>query len=374
MTPFLPLDTAEWQRSCTEVAMEAARLQEAVNPRLRLALAPLLEVMNCYSSNLIEGHHTFRGEVAAALRTATEHKSQESLVREAMAHVATQRAVDVRLQDGAWNPATPEALGWMHAEFTSRLPEDLRWAESPDGKTRLAVVPGAWRTGQVSVGRHDPPLHTALPLFLAEFVVRYGAHDSPSPHSLAKIAAAHHRLLWIHPLLDGTGRVTRLMTDAMFKRAALGCGGRWRISRGFARKVGDYKRLIETADAPRQGQLDGRGNVSQRALDAWCAFVIERAHDQIRFMRDLLKPALLSARIHAWARESFPHAQHERIGLLLSLVMQNAEITRATTTTLLGVGERQARNIIDDLGRRGVAAAEPRGPLRRAIAMNTVPR
>jgi Fic family protein len=374
MTPFLPSDGDGWQALCTEVAMESARLQEGVHPNLRAALAPLLELMNCYYSNLIEGHHTFPGEVEAALRTAGEHQTQESLVIEAMAHVHTQRQITKRLDDPGWNPTSEEALRWIHAEFTRQLPDDMRWVESPDGKTRIRIVPGELRDGRVTVGRHDPPTHTALPRLLAEFTSQYGKHDNASPASLAKIAAAHHRLLWIHPFYDGNGRVARLMTDAMLERAKVGCGGLWRISRGFARRVNDYKRLLENADAPRQGSLDGRGNLSQRAFDDWCSFVIERAKDQIGFMRDSIRPAALGDRIRAWARDAFPRSDHERMSLLLAMVMQNGEVSRATAAVMLGVTDRQVRNVVDDLVKRGVVATEPRGPLRPAIAMNVVPR
>jgi Fic family protein len=374
MTPFLPSDGEGWQAQCTDVAMEAARLQAAVHPLLRAALAPLLELMNCYYSNLIEGHHTFPGEVARALRTAGEHRSQQSLVVEAMAHVATQRQITARLGDSDWNPTTVDALRWMHAEFIRHLPDDMLWVESPERTTRIHIIPGELRAGRVTVGHLDPPLHSALPRLLTEFALQYGKHGNASPASLAKIAAAHHRLLWIHPFYDGNGRITRLMTDAMLERAGVGCSGLWRISRGFARRVTDYKRLLQNADAPRQGSLDGRGNLSQQTLDDWCSFVIACAKDQIGFMRDIIRPENLADRIRSWAKDAFPRSDHGRISLLLTMVMQNGEISRATAAMVLGVTDRQVRNVIDELVQHGVVATEPRGPLRPAISMQVVPR
>jgi Fic family protein len=53
-------------------------------------------------------------------------------------------------------------------------------------------------------------------------------------------AAAHHWLLWIHPFLDGNGRVARLMSHAMLLEA-LDTGGIWSIARGLARNVNSYK-------------------------------------------------------------------------------------------------------------------------------------
>ena len=48
------------------------------------------------------------------------------------------------------------------------------------------------------------------------------------------VAAAHHRLLWIHPFLDGNGRVARLLSHAMLLQA-LDTGGIWSVARGLAR-------------------------------------------------------------------------------------------------------------------------------------------
>jgi len=61
------------------------------------------------------------------------------------------------------------------------------------------------------------------------------------------IAAAHHRLLWIHPFLDGNGRVARLMSYAMLLDA-LDTGGAWSIARGLARNVGVYKSHLAQCD------------------------------------------------------------------------------------------------------------------------------
>jgi len=47
-------------------------------------------------------------------------------------------------------------------------------------------------------------------------------------------AAAHNRLLWIHPFTDGNGRVARLMSYAMLQDA-VGTIGVWSIARGLAR-------------------------------------------------------------------------------------------------------------------------------------------
>jgi len=46
------------------------------------------------------------------------------------------------------------------------------------------------------------------------------------------IAAAHHRLNYIHPFPDGNGRVSRLMSHAMAQVADIGAHGLWSVPRG----------------------------------------------------------------------------------------------------------------------------------------------
>ena len=53
------------------------------------------------------------------------------------------------------------------------------------------------------------------------------------------LAAAHQRLRWIHPFIDGNGRVMRLHTHAILQ--ALGyTRGLWSPLRGFARSQDRY--------------------------------------------------------------------------------------------------------------------------------------
>lgn len=83
------------------------------------------------------------------------------------------------------------------------------------------------------------------------------------------LASAHHRFNYIHPFPDGNGPVSRLMSHAMASVAGVGAHGLWSISRGLARGLesrADYKRMMAHSDMPRQGDRDGRGNLSVTAL------------------------------------------------------------------------------------------------------------
>jgi len=41
------------------------------------------------------------------------------------------------------------------------------------------------------------------------------------------MAAANHRLAWIHPFVDGNGRVVRMLLDTCFLNEGLNSAGLW---------------------------------------------------------------------------------------------------------------------------------------------------
>src|ERR1019366_8555223 len=91
--------------------------------------------------------------------------------------------------------------------------------------------------------------------------------------SIISTAAAHHRLVWIHPFMDRNGRIARLMSHAMMLDM-LDTGAVWSVARGLARSVQEYKRLLSNCDAPRRNDLDGRGALSEEALAEFTHFFL----------------------------------------------------------------------------------------------------
>jgi Fic family protein len=61
--------------------------------------------------------------------------------------------------------------------------------------------------------------HQTLPQILARFEEAYASKAILATDQLVALAAAHHRLTWIHPFGDGNGRVTRLYSHAWLVRA-----------------------------------------------------------------------------------------------------------------------------------------------------------
>jgi Fic family protein len=243
------------------------------------------------------------------------------------------------------------------------MPEDLLWVEDPVTKERHRVVPGELRKRDVQVGRLVAVSPGALPRFLQRFEQVYG--NLGKTESIIATAAAHHRLLWVHPFLDGNGRVARLMSHAVLLDT-LDTGAVWSVARGLARNVNEYKQLLANCNLPRRNDLDGRGALSEEALADFTRFFLTICVDQVTFMEGLVQPDHLRARILLWAEEEIRIGKlPPKSGSILEAVLYRGELPRGDADSVVGTGSRQARRIVSALVERGVLESEsPRAPLR----------
>src|SRR6185312_16823193 len=154
---------------------------------------------------------------------------------------------------------------------------------------------------------------------------------------------------WIHPFMDGNGRVARLMSHATMLET-LDTGAVWSVARGLARKVQEYKALLSNCDLPRRNDLDGRGSLSEEALAAFTNFFLKVCIDQVDFMEGLVQPDRLRTRILLWAEEEIRMGGlPARSGEILQAVLYRGELPRGDVGAVLGTGERQGRRIVSVL-------------------------
>jgi len=207
------------------------------------------------------------------------------------------------------------------------------------------------------------------------FEQAYASERLTKPRRAIAAAAAHHRLLWIHPFLDGNGRVTRLMSHAMLLDLGVGCA-LWSISRGLARRSVEYKRLVMAAAEPRNGDLDGRGALSQRALIDFCSFFLECCFDQVRYMRELLEPSELQRRIELYVRDDEDAERlPKRSFALLREALLSGGLERGRVPRLINVSERTARRVISALvAKRLLVSESHKAPLRLGFPIDVVER
>ena len=190
------------------------------------------------------------------------------------------------------------------------------------------------------------------------------------------MAAAHQRIGWVHPFLDGNGRVMRLHTHTLL--SALGyTGGLWSPLRGFARSVDRYYALLAAADEPRHGNLDGRGNLSEQALAAWIDYVLDICLDQVQFMKSTLNPGAMEQRIAAcpvFEQETRKSGVRlEALRPLHYLFLTGAEIDRGDFKRMTGLGERTAVKLLTALLQRGLLRTDtPQGKLRFGLPLHAL--
>lgn len=376
MEPMVPEEASKaLEDEVVTLIAEANQLAGRVHPVLRDSMGDLVRSMNCYYSNLIEGHDTHPRDIDRALANDFSVESEKrELQQEAVAHIYVQQLIDSGRDPDVW-PASAAYASWLHEEFCSRLPPEMLWVIHPRTGEKLPVNPGEWRVHDVEVGRHLPPEHGDLPRFMTRFDRAYQAPPLNKFRQIQTVGAVHHRFLWIHPFLDGNGRVARLMSHALFKRLGIGTS-LWSVARGLAREEELYKKLLAQADGPREGDRDGRGNLTQRGLIEFCKFFLDRSIDQIRFMSGLLEPATLLIRMEIHIEEEIRAKRLLRgsFAVLREAVLAG-EVERAKIPMLTGYEERGARNVTAALVDRGMlTASSHRAALRLAFPADVAER
>ncbi len=367
-----PLLIREGARQWTELAdlavvltEKSTALKSSLPAEIVSALANLVRSMNCYYSNLIEGHDTHPIDIERALNEDfSNDPKQRDLQLEAKAHIEVQAWIDEGGLDG--RAVQCEGLLETHRRFCELLPDGLLWIEDPGTKKRVEVIPGVLRESHAIVGKHVGISPGALLRFMTRFEEAYS--DLGKLNSILATAGAHHRFLWIHPFLDGNGRVARLMSYAML-RETLNTGGIWSVARGLARNEEQYKRLLSNCDLPRRNDLDGRGTLSEEALIEFTTFFLSVCIDQVEFMQGLMQPQRLRDRIMIWCEEEIRAgtlpARSEKV---LSMLVLQGEIARGDVAELLGTGERSSQRVTKALIEKGIIKSQStRAPLHLAF-------
>jgi Fic family protein len=370
MEPLLITESSRHRGPLADLALDLAQkssgFRRSLPPSFLASLADLVRAMNCYYSNLIEGHDTHPIDIERALKNDySQDAHKRDLQFEAKAHIAVQQWIDRGGVKGGL-AITPDGVREIHRRFCELLPEDLLWVEDPAGKQKVRVLPGELRTRDVQVGNHVAISAGSLPRFLERFAKVYGKLGKAD--GIISLAAAHHRLLWMHPFVDGNGRVTRLMSHGMLLDL-LDTGAVWSVARGLARNAQAYKTLLARCDITRRNDLDGRGTLSEEALAEFTQFFLAVCIDQVDFMESLVQPDRLRTRILLWAEEEARlGGLPARSGAILEAVLYRGELPRGDADTAAGTGERQARRIVAALLEKGVLVSDsPRAAVRLAF-------
>jgi Fic family protein len=340
-----------------------------VPPELR----SLLRSMNSYYTNRIEGQHTRPHEIDQALRK--DFSSDAKLAakqRLAVAHIEAEVMLEQRYASaqGARELYTPDAVQTLHQALFGKLPKNDLLTDEGE-----AIVPGQLRQREVRVGQHVAPAFASVPAFLQRWGSYYG-QVRRGEAALVGLACAHQRLGWIHPFVDGNGRVMRLHTHTLLN--ALGyTGGLWSPLRGFARSTERYYALLADADSLRRSDLDGRGNLSEQALMAWANYMLEICQDQVGFMSGMLDFKTLAARLEGClvfeATVIKSGVRQESLRGLHYLFLSGDEMARGDFKAMLGMSDRGATDALGALLKRGLLKSDsPQGKVRFGLPQHAL--
>lgn len=353
MEPMMPRVTPELISLSGAIRERIGGLKEKLHPITAKAVSAVVADMNSYYSNLIEGHHTYPKDIERALQNDFSSNLQErdkQLL--GLAHVKTENAILSSATEE--NIFTPGTLLKIHETFYANLPESMRLSKSQSGK-EYQIIPGKFRNFEVAMGAHQPPASKSLEKFISRFCEAY--KNIPIGEILVAAAASHHRLAWIHPFGDGNGRVVRIFTSSLLKAYGLNGGGIWSISRGLARNRSQYYAKLAIADQGRQGDLDGRGTLSERSLVEFCEFFLSTMLDQMDFMLGILKLDSVISRYTRLMHEVFPKKSELCLRIIKEL-WTFGETPRGKICEITGMSERASRAILSELESKGFVKSD----------------
>jgi len=124
MEPLFPENNKHLSDLATELVAKSNALAGRVNVLMQEGIGGLVRSMNCYYSNLIEGHQTHPIDIERALAgDYSAEPEKRNLQLEARAHIDVQQKIDA---GSAPLPSISlEFIKWLHQEFCQQLPDEL---------------------------------------------------------------------------------------------------------------------------------------------------------------------------------------------------------------------------------------------------------
>jgi Fic family protein len=235
----------------------------------------------------------------------------------------------------------------------------------------IPIEPGALRERGIRVGRHHAPeTKSEIENYLKLFQDNYTISKLPASKRVLAFASSHHRLLWIHPFPDGNGRVCRLFTLAFAERIGVDSEQLWNVSRAFARQRGEYDAHLASADMARRHDYDGRGPLSEEALNQFCKFFLKCCVDQLQYMEKILELPQLEARFSLFVQRRVEEKLISRsTAQVLRRIFQEGQISRGEVRKICHVKDRRANQIVKEVLDSGIAYSPTTyGPLRIKLA------
>ena len=149
MEPMLPSDGG---RALEDMAFDlisnANALAGQIHPIVTESVGNLVRSMNCYYSNLIEGHDTHPRDIDRALHKDYSTEPERERCSSKRSRISKCRKPSTKVLDPKDFPASSAYAVWLHREFCRRLPDELLWVEDPRHSAAYGLRLGRYGTGK----------------------------------------------------------------------------------------------------------------------------------------------------------------------------------------------------------------------------------
>lgn len=209
-----------------------------------------------YNSNAIEGSTITLHETKLILETGLTIGGKS--LREHFEVINHRDAIDyVEVLVNGQEPVDPFQVRQINKLVLSRIDDDAA---------------GAYRTTQVRIAgaAHTPPEAWLVPQQMEDW--GKWLNDNPDLHPVELAALAHHRLVAIHPFVDGNGRTARLVMNLLLMRQGYPPTVILRTNRQ------QYYRVLAEADAGKPTRLI---NFVGRAVERSLTLFLEACTPQL---------------------------------------------------------------------------------------------
>ncbi len=355
LTPYFPRESESYT---TDMIFELDALYSKLNqlhsntPKVILnEIVKNMNHVNNYYSNQIESDGTHPVDIEKVCKEgviANKTGREDLKKRLALSYHAAQQEI---IQEHYPKPLI-ERVQFFHRSFydSQFLHEDQLYVFDESTTGQIHVKPGVFRERMVQIGNHIPPEPKDINRLLKEWGAHYSLGEKEVGYKkLLKAFVAHHRLMYIHPFLDGNGRAGRLVLESMLKEAVPNSHGLWSISRGLAKSKDEYFRALENAGMIRQGApYDGVGSLSERGLVYFVNYMNETAIKEIDFMLKLMDLSKLESRLSKFVDFSEKEIPKE-MKMLIPHFLVKGEIKKSELPKIWHASERKSRDVQNTL-------------------------
>jgi len=338
-----------------QICEVSLKLSSSHNKFILDEVISLLRTTNSYYSNMIESQGTHPIDIYNASKgNFTNDKKNKSLQELSLIHIEVQNFISNTYQDNK-KAYELEYILELHKQFYTK-DEMKEYLSISYNNISATMIPGILRDKEVKIGNLIAPTYMHIQPYMYEFESAYNnaIKYKSKEEQLICILASHHRFVYLHPFLDGNGRISRLFLDYLFFKIGIDGYGLWNISRGLARNINKYKEMLSMADIIVQGNTDGRGPLSNRGLEYFLDFMLETSFDQVTYMYENLKMDKLSTKIENFVKLSYSGLIDgiklpKYTDLLFKNLLLKGELKRSEVAKIIGKSDRTASRLIATL-------------------------